>query len=655
MSIIRKKLTQLKRNFKISSVFILALTITATISYSFSAIQFNESLLKQIQERGTFQTGIVLANIIIFCFLIIFAIYTNRFYIKQRQKELGMLLVFGESELKISLKLLGENLLFTFTACITGMLAGGFFSKIFGTILVRLMGYSEEVSVSFPVKATLLTIGLMIALLLILSVQNYLILKHTNLVELFTQRNKTWKYKKPKLIESLLSIILIGCAYYLSFNDKLVEDLMVRFMVQFGLVLLGIILFFHSTMLHIFSGIQKRPNYYHTGAMLWIAPLRSKLSTNIFQLTLTTIISTTMLYLTTFTLFNYRVQFDAPRIHLPDDIQYSQVDNETQSRLENIYTADQSNPVASETSFSGIPFEALSPIKNAFTNPKVFQKDGWLFSLSAFKKIIKERGNDAHQKYLSYELADNQAISFSGGEEDADWGKAPHSFAVKTSEEAALAVRYRLNTALLGWMTQPEIGMQKKAPVLIVSDNFYKELEKTNAVNHFHALTFKNGRNAADISKKMFGELRKSQKNFYFSSYADVAGMQIESSALLFFSSALLAVIAFFSLGAMIYFKQLQDAFEDQPRFRLLSDMGINAAALKRSIYKQEAILFILPSIIGTINSLVLIKPMLEEINQYNLLPLLIGILLSYFVIYTGLFISSSKLYYRTAAFEPGD
>lgn len=253
MNLIRKSLTQLKRNFKVYSVFMLALTITATISYSFSAVQFNESLLKQIQERGTFQNGIIIANVIIFCFLIIFTVYTNRFYIKQRQKELGMFLVFGESELKLSLRLLGENVIFTIFSCLTGMLVGGFFSKIFGTILIRLMGYDKEVSVSFPVKATLLTVALMVLLLLVLTIQNYLILKHTNLVELFTQRNKNWKYRKPKVIESILSILLIGSAYYLSFNDKLVSDLTLRFILQFGLVLVGIILFFHSTLLFIFS------------------------------------------------------------------------------------------------------------------------------------------------------------------------------------------------------------------------------------------------------------------------------------------------------------------------------------------------------------------------------------------------------------------
>src|SRR5690606_14844417 len=162
-----------QRNFRLYSIYLFSMITGVIIHFTFSSLMFNDDILAALENKENFQQGVIIASVVVFLFIIFFILYANSFFMKQRQKEFGMYLLFGMSERQIALMVFFETLLLSIISLISGMLIGGLLSKFSGMLLMNLMQYDNVISIAFPAEAIGSTILLFILLILIISIQSY--------------------------------------------------------------------------------------------------------------------------------------------------------------------------------------------------------------------------------------------------------------------------------------------------------------------------------------------------------------------------------------------------------------------------------------------------------------------------------------------------
>lgn len=612
------------------SIYAISLLITAFISNTYWSIQTNKSVNEVIQSKESFAAALTIGGIIVFIFLIILVLYTNRFYITVRQNELGTYLLFGESNFSLLKLLFTEQLLFVFTAGVVGNLLGTLFSKLFGTILVRMMGYENQVAINVSWEPVLVSFALLIIAAVFVTLFNIRRFSKISLVSLFTGNSDVPKIRKGNAFLAFLGIFLIIGSLLYSTQTSLDSTILILF-VSFTL---GVILFINQTLTWYINYKTRHRRYFIKTDMISTASLRSKLPRNTFQLTMITLLSSVTLFFVTFSLLNLETQKVVPRTHLPDDFLYSYVDQVTENKIHQTFEGE----IKSHKQFEAIAITAKSPIKSAFTNSLQFGNDGYIMSLSAYNKLRQFRG----EKKLATSLQDNEALSFSRGSDTVDLD-VQFQFQIGTTPKTLHVIK-RLDATMIGWRSDIVQIDGEKPPTFVVSDVYYSNAKSYGNIQKFSTFLLKEPTKQLAHVKTAVSHL---PENTYYSAYVIPYTINVESGALLLFVSTFFAIISFMALGATIYFKQLQEAYADKPRFKLLKELGADEKILHKNIRKQLAILFIAPSLLGTAEAFALTVPIINEVDSINAFSFVSSLIGVFLLIYLLFYLSSVAIYRR--------
>lgn len=215
MSLMELTLRNVRRNFRIYTIYLLAMIAGVVIHFTFSSLMYKEDILSALRNSANFQAGVTIASIAIFLFIIFFILYANSFFMKQRKKEVGLYLLLGMSERQVTRMLFYETITLGVVSLVSGILLGGLLSKWFGMLLMKLMQYDQTVSLSFPIEAIGTTVAVVFAIAVIISIQNQVMARRVQLVELFHAKSMMEKPPRVSTMLALLAVLLLGEAFYL--------------------------------------------------------------------------------------------------------------------------------------------------------------------------------------------------------------------------------------------------------------------------------------------------------------------------------------------------------------------------------------------------------------------------------------------------------
>ncbi|OTP09626.1 hypothetical protein A5844_002406 [Enterococcus sp. 10A9_DIV0425] len=120
-------------------IYFFSLTLSTMIYYSFSAMTYDQSLIRRASQDVSINNILKLGSWIITVVLLFFVISANRFFLNRRKKEIGIYQLFGISKFQIATIYVLETMIIGFFSCTVGILLGSIFSKLFQMILVRMM------------------------------------------------------------------------------------------------------------------------------------------------------------------------------------------------------------------------------------------------------------------------------------------------------------------------------------------------------------------------------------------------------------------------------------------------------------------------------------------------------------------------------------
>jgi len=650
MTLLELTLRNVKRNFRLYSIYLFSMIAGVIVQYTFSSLMFNADVLEALQNRDIFKAGAAIASVTVFLFIIFFILYANSFFMRQRKKEFGMYLLYGLTEKQVVRMVFYETLVICAASLVTGILLGGMLSKLFGMLLMNMMQYDQPVSLSFPIEAIAATAALFFLLALIISAQSYFMVNRLQLTELFHAKAKAEKPVRVSATLAFVAVLLLVTAFALIYSGKdsavwqeyAAPSLLVATVGIIG----GTYLFFRQFAGWLLQTMGRRKKYHEGNTVLWTSSLRFQIRGNTLNLSFITLFGTAIMMLMCFMTINYKVQFEAVGRNLPNDIAFESRGSETNRMIDELIGGS-AHGIRYHLTHKAIVAAPVTEMDVAFDEPDYYTPDLLLVSEAAYNEAVDFRGDDEQ-----VELQGNEAVVLSQGSDFPrmfEDGKTP-SFAAKlgTEGETTFSLVEKKDYAYLGWSTNPLESMDIKPAVFVISDEVYDSLSKTADARTFEIYGIEDAKNAEELSRQVHTIVAESP-GIYYSSFADVYSKQIEGSSLMLFSSGFLALVATFALASVIYFKQLREATDERLQYAILRKIGVDNRQFKNVIRKQLLFVFLPPLALSILYSWSIIKQyILESVSDFPELPgITWGIIGVYFLVYLLLYVSSTNLYYR--------
>ncbi|QBP42699.1 ABC transporter permease [Paenisporosarcina antarctica] len=646
MNLVDLSWRNMKRNFRLYTIYFISMFVGVVIYFTFSGLMFNEDVVAAIQNKENYKTVILIASIIVFLFIVCFILYANSFFMKQRKKEFGMYLLYGMKERQVATMVFFETLFLSAISVSSGILIGGLLSKFFGAVLMNLMHYNDDISFAFPLEAIVSTILLFALLIGIITIQSYFNVRRVQLVELFHAKEKIDKPFKFSMTLAILSIILITASYYtitISGDTDIWKDCFKETLFATTVALIvGTYLFFRQFSGWILQRMSQSKNYFNGTKMLWISSLRFSIRGNTVNFTFISLISAIVIFGVGFIAVDYAVKGEVVKKEYPNHIAFSSQGNETQKQIEQIM--NDSHPIIGHETITGIQTEKIPNRKPFFSHPEYYTEDFYLFPESKLNAIV-----DLREVGEKVDLEGEEAIVLTRGLDEPKKYKSPQP-EITLLEDNTFHIVEKIRYPLLSIPTSPGGNSNLQPSVLVISDEAFEYLKENHTLSSYEIYQIEDSKTSNDVSRKIFDIVMKAEgEGAYYSAYIDMHSIDTESSSLILFSVAFFAVIALFALGSVIYFKQLREATEEREHYAILRKIGVEDKEIKKIIGKQLLFVFLPPLILGLVHSWFLLYYTVILIikDLPSLTTIIFSVMGLYVLIYLIFYVSSTSIYYK--------
>jgi len=208
------------KNMKHYYLYFFSLIFSVTLYFSFKTLRYNEEVTGQISEGSSASAGFEVATYLLYFIILVFVLYANKIFMKRRSKEIGLYQLIGMSKGLIFRLVAIENIVLFSGAVIIGIAIGFLTSRLFAMILLKIIGSSYVLSISFSIESAIMTLAIFAVMLLIILFQLFLIIRKHTLLEMFQAASKTdesiRKFSVFHMVMGFIGLGLIIFGYYMS-------------------------------------------------------------------------------------------------------------------------------------------------------------------------------------------------------------------------------------------------------------------------------------------------------------------------------------------------------------------------------------------------------------------------------------------------------
>ncbi|HBS47496.1 MAG TPA: ABC transporter permease [Paenibacillus sp.] len=633
-----------KRNSRAYFAFFLSSAFMVMIFFSYSVFIYHPGVAS-IELGTNSAAGMKIASYIVFVFAFFFVLYSISAFLKLRNLEFGILMMLGARSGQINKLILIENMLIGLLSIVTGMSFGMLLSKLFLLLSTTIMGM-DHLPFYWPVKPLLITSISFISLFLVISIFTLLFIRKHQVLDLL---KGSVKPKKEPLVSWLLSLLglLLLTAGVLAIGKQLSP---ITLLVAAVTGIAGTY-FFYSQLSVLGIRLLKlsRKRLWRGTNLLWISEMSYKIKDNARMLFLVTVVTSLACMASGFILSMNQANVELYK-NSPFAMEYS------------IYKPGKTPP-------------DLEPIHNKLQNAKVEYTENKIELISA---SIQSLGKEATQSIdliswsqfnqLSSKMDMSEVAPLSDKEAILLLNPQLNSQNYTTNQKILLKVQNDTELML------KEVKIPKSHPMgqytsslLIVDDSLYKNISSSAAkytrsyVKYLYKIPAWDGPPPVEtspeaiITKELIQWSRDSNNtnNQYISildARADNYLITKQGMAMLSFIGIFIALIFSLSSASFLFFKLHTELNADKQMYNALSKIGLSVKEMSASATRQISVLFYIPIIVSTIQTLVVIRPVLKQISITNVtVPVLItsGAFLAvqtiYFIIARSRYIHSLK------------
>ncbi|HDK7157231.1 TPA: ABC transporter permease [Clostridium botulinum] len=637
MNLFKLSFKLFKDNIKVYKLYLLITIASVAAFYNFLAIENNEAFISVSERFQATSVASISCGFILVCTVIYFIFNADKFFLLNRQKETALYMLMGVTQSKVGQVFAIESLFLGVISIFSGLIFGIILSKLFFMLLAKSIFLNVEIPFKISLDSIFTVILVFSCIFVVIGYRKYRVIKKSKLIDMINAAKRKEDLPKLRYFKGILGVLLILAGYMAGIMIKSWElDLMLSSVTALLCVSIGTYFFFGSFMSIVLNKIIKNKKLIYKNVMLVsISNVYFRLKGNYRNLAMTAILCAAAV-----TAFGASLSFSeiAKREAIkqsPYSFSYESDDEKSKEKAVEIIKQSNHQLIGiNENKFS------LGKVKYKNYPRKVdYNREAIITSYSALKKNLE---------FLHYKVKDN--IEPKGKEAvfiaSATTLSSPFNVVKKEIEinDREFVIKTQEEVPFTGIIDK--LGTKN---IYVLEDSEYEKVKKG-----FNEISL----NCVQISKKIDSkqlilDIKKviHQGKVYppISEYTwDYYAMEI-----FHFLGMVMSIIFILSTFSTMYFKILKDAFMDKEQYITLKKVGMSKEEIKKSVYVQVAISFILPCSTAILHSIIAMK-MLEQVMNFSFnLQLIISLgLYSITMILFYIFISNN---YVNMVYEEGD
>ncbi|HEM4765113.1 TPA: FtsX-like permease family protein [Streptococcus suis] len=642
----------IRKSMGVFAPFVLASLVLFTLICS----MFLLMLSPVMKTMGSGAVSIGLGVVVLTIFSVIMEIYSFNFLMKQRAREFGLYNMLGMNKKKVALIASLELMMIFLLVVVLGSVLAGVFANVLYLIFVNLTHYSD-LHFGIDPLAFVMTAFLFAGIFFLLELLAIRTIGKTSPLILFRASEKGEKEPRGNFLLAALGVLSLGVGYYLSLSSQSAGvGVIIRFFIAVLFVIAGTYLFYISFMTWYLKARRKNKRYFYTPEHFITTSqmiFRMKQhATGLANITLLAVMAFVTIATTT-SLYTGMSSMTSGLYPKETSITYKVADR---SQGESAYQQSVLShfPEKAEDSLSYLTYQAglvYDGGKEIVISPETIANPD--FSKIAFTYFVtqddfRKLGNDLP------ELAANQVAFIRPSE-------------MPLLEKVTLGDSTFENVVNLDTAIFPDITNTLNAAVMVVSDDTVLDAvreyyESNNPQGSLVSLDYRVFTDLTDEEVAKVGEQAGDTYNIsdangesfgYAMQKTDFNNMLMGLRGGFLFTGFLLGISFLLGAALIIYYKQYSEGHEDKKSYKILQEVGMSAAAVKKTINSQTLTVFFMPLAMATLHfviSLVMLKQMLLTLGVTSSLMIytvsgitLLAVALIYFVIYKW----TSRTYYR--------
>lgn len=624
----------LKKNIKYYYLYIFALVFSVSLYFSFVTLQYDPSM-DVVENSVKGGAAIKAASILLIAIVAIFLLYANTIFIKRRGKEIGLFQLIGMTKSRIFRLLTLENFILYFLSIVIGIFIGVSFSKITIMILFKVTGVQGIAKLHFSPEALVQTVIVFCAIYVLIMLMNYIFIKGQTILSLFRVTSSTEaRVKKMSVWEMIIGatgIIFIISGYYISsqlFNGNFqsMNELFFAMISILALVIIGTYLFYKGSVSFLFNLIRKSKNgYININQVLSLSSIMFRMKSNAILLTIITTVSALALGFLCLSYISYYSAEKNAEQNVPADFTFDNVQDAEAftSRLKEQKIAYKENRIP--------VIQTIFDIKGVLANiPEGFAQDTSEMQLPV---ISEDYVDDVH---LSKE-----EVLFDG------YSSTLEKF-IQLKSTGSITMELKGQSIPLSYLGMKEMNILPfnfssgglmtvivdSSVFDLVEKNMDKSLQSPSTL--YIAININKDQDIIDADKIYQKLTFESQKTL---SRYETSQSQKEFMGLAMFIVGFLGLTFLITSGCILYFKQMDEGEEEKYNYTILRKLGYTQNDLVNGIKSKQLFNFGIPLLIGLLHSYFAVKsgwfffgselwaPMFIVMGLYAVLYSIFGIL----------------------------
>ncbi|QGG52243.1 FtsX-like permease family protein [Lysinibacillus pakistanensis] len=639
----------LKKNFSFYSLYFVSVAFVLMVFFSFISFAMNDIIMEKISSDGRVETMSKTVAVFVMAFVLFYMSYSNSFFLKRRTKELGIYSLLGYRKSSMLKLLTIENVVICLLSLLTGVILGAILHKGIIEVIIRVLKLQIETSAIplFNYGAILFTLAFVFAVLIVLFLSNWVVLRNSSILNLVRMEKREEKKMKVRMSLSIVGLLFMVLGYILAFDiTRGVESLWKTIgfspmaLLTMLTVVIGTIFFIHSFLPFSIHKLEQRKNWLYKEMNIIVLPnFKYKIRSKAKTLILLTLLAAGTLSLFASTVLSIYYPVAATERIIPSAIEFPIEDKGTASKAIEIVkgTNNVENMKYSETTI----IQIMSSSANLPFEYNVKEVSGFdLISESDYKELIELQNRGAKIE----KLKDDEAIlvKYRPEEGDPDKGNV-YSLNLSASDNAEVIIK---ETTLLN-----PIGFANSIATLIISDTLYQKI-KTFGLPEKTIMSI-DGQNMRD-NKEVYENLEPLFKDdpYFASSYQRNEVITQENSST-FLLIAFVTIIFFVATGSILYFHNISSIMADKDDLMILNRMGYNNKMMKKIISKQILALFSIPYVLGITHSTFTIiaykSALMDDLlgrNSAFILPVLVTVVI-FTIVYIIYYVVTKRACYK--------
>ncbi|HEO8420650.1 FtsX-like permease family [Mycobacteroides abscessus subsp. abscessus] len=588
----------LKKNIKYYYLYIFALVFSVALYFSFVTLQYDPSM----DAAGNTMKGaaaIKAASVLLVAIVSIFLLYANTIFIKRRGKEIGLFQLIGMTKSRIFRLLTLENFILYFLSIVIGIFIGFSFSKVTVMILFKVTGVTAITKLHFSTEALVQTVIVFCVIYVFIMLMNYIFIKRQTILSLFritsSTETRVKKMSAWEMIIGIVGIVFILSGYFISsrlFSGSIasINMLFLAMISILALVIIGTYLFYKGSVSFLFNLIRKKKDgYININQVLSLSSIMFRMKSNSILLTIITTVSALALGLLCLSYISYYSAEKTAKENVPADFTFANIeDSESFSKL---------------LKKQDIPYkeERIPVIQTIFNLEEIMSEVPGDFTIDASTMqmpVISE-------EYVKDVSLTKEEVVFTG------YSSALEKF-MKLKSKGSISILVNGDSLSLNYLGLKDLHIIPYSftsgglPTVIVDSSVFDLLEKNmdesiQSPSNIYIGIHINKDHEIAAANKLYQQL--SLENSSSISRYDRIQTQKEMMGLTMFIVGFLGLTFLITSGCILYFKQIDEGEEEKYTYTILRKLGYTQDDLLNGIKTKQLFNFGIPLLIGLLHS----------------------------------------------------